>query len=109
SMKKRLIIVSTALAFTSGVLLMAQSSRSAEIQFKAAQQREVIEGDLKGAIKEYERLAKGKDRALAAQALLRMAECYQKLGSADARRTYERLVREFADQTQAVAIARSHL
>ena len=40
---------------------------------------------------------------------MRMADCYLKLGDAQARTIYERLVREFADQKEAVAIARTSL
>ena len=51
----------------------------------------------------------GGNRALAAQALLRMAECYQKLGDAEARKIYERLVRDYADQAGPVQVARAQL
>ena len=107
-MRRNFAIALTVAALTAGVL-WAQASRTAEVQFKAAQQKELVEGDLKGAIKEYEKIAKGKDRALAAQALLRMAECYVKLGDADANKVYQRLIREFADQTAAVSVARARL
>jgi Tol biopolymer transport system component len=111
NMRRNFVIAFTALAgvtLTAG-LLWAQVSRTAEVQFKAAQQKELVEGDLKGAIKEYEKIANGKDRALAAQALLRMAECYQKLGDADANKVYQRLIRDFADQTAAVSVAQARL
>ena len=49
------------------------------------------------------------DRPLAAQALVRMAECYQKLGDAEAQQIYERLLRDFTDQKDAAAIARARL
>ena len=35
---------------------------------------------------------------MAAKALLRLGECYEKQGDAEARKAYERLVKEFADQ-----------
>ena len=38
-----------------------------------------------------------------------MAECYQKLGDAQARAIYERLVREFADQPRALSEAKARL
>jgi Tol biopolymer transport system component len=46
---------------------------------------------------------------VAARALLHLGECHEKLGSAEARRAYERLVREFADQTEEAARARARL
>ena len=69
----------------------------------------MIEGDLKGAIEQYKKIAQGEDRSVAARALIRLAECYQKLGDAQAKTVYERLVREFGDQKDAVAIARARL
>ena len=108
SMKTK-VLIATAIAGLAAITLGAQSSRTAEVQFKAAQQKELVEGDLKGAIKEYETLAKGKDHALAAQALLRMAECYTKLGDADAQKVYQRLIRDFSDQTAAVSVARTRM
>jgi len=53
--------------------------------------------------------AAGSNRALAAQALVRMAECYQKLGDAESRTIYQRVVRDYADQADAVKFARAHL
>jgi hypothetical protein len=38
-----------------------------------------------------------------------MAECYQKLGDAQARTLYERLPREFGDQQDAAATAKARL
>lgn len=46
---------------------------------------------------------------VAAKALIRMADCYQKLGDGEARKTYERVLRDFSDQKEAVTIARSKL
>jgi Tol biopolymer transport system component len=95
-----------------GLLIMAPvlgQTRTAETQFKAAQHKEEVEGDLKGAIEQYKKLAQGKDRAIAARALVRIAECYEKLGQTDARKTYEQVVRDFADQAESVNVARSRL
>ena len=48
-------------------------------------------------------------RAVVADALVRMAECYQQLGDAESRKIYEQIVRDYADQTDAVALARAQL
>jgi Tol biopolymer transport system component len=94
------------------VLLPAQAPRSVEVELKAAQHKEEVEGDLQGAITLYrgiiERAARS-DRAAAATALLRMAGAYQKLGDAQARTTYERVTREFADQPEPASTARTRL
>jgi Tol biopolymer transport system component len=87
----------------------AQSAQDAERRFKAAMNTELVDGNLKAAIEEYQKVVQSGNRPLAAQALLRIAECYQKLGDAQARSVYERLTRDYADQEEAVAIARAHL
>ena len=51
----------------------------------------------------------GVARDLASQALLRMAEAYQKLGDPQARAVYGQLVRDFPDQRQIVETARTRL
>jgi Tol biopolymer transport system component len=92
-------------------LLFAQSTRTAEVELKSAQHKAEVEGDLKGAIKQYGAIvAKFKtDRAIAALALVRMAECYQKLGDAESKKIYERVVKEYADQKEPAALARVRL
>jgi Tol biopolymer transport system component len=90
----------------------AQKNESAQAMLEAAKQKATLEGDLPGAIKQYQAVVDkyGKaDRGAAATALVRMAECYQKLGDAQARKVLERVVREFADQKDAVAVARTRL
>lgn len=42
-------------------------------------------------------------------ALVRMADCYQKMGDAKARGIYEQVVKDYADQKDAVALARARL
>jgi hypothetical protein len=83
-----------------------QASRSAGL---AAAMDKDVRGDLKGAIDAYREIADGKDRALAARALVRMAACHRKLGDAEARKLYDRVTREFADHEEAVADAKTGL
>jgi Tol biopolymer transport system component len=108
-MNRRSVWVILALAAAS--VAPAAQNNSARTQMEAARKAEIVDGDLRGAIRQYAAIAdKFKaDRAVAADALLRMAECYQKLGDSQARATYERLIREFGDQKDAVAIARTRL
>ena len=104
-----------ALALALAVVAEAPAQRTAstdlDVQFKAAQQKEIVDGDLKGAINQYLAVVAhaGTNRALAAQALLRAAECYRKQGDAQARNTYERIVREYPDQKESVSLARERL
>ena len=106
---KRIPFVLMATVVVLGATALAQPARPPEVALQAAIRTETIDGDLRKAIQQYEAVAKGSDRVAGAQALLRMADCYQKLGDAQARSTYERLVRDFAEQTQAVATARGRL
>src|SRR5262245_41516669 len=89
--------------------LRAQSPSKAELSLRAAIEIETVKGDLKKAIDEYKRLASNRDRTVAAKALLRMAGCYEKLGSTEARRVYERVVKEFADQKESAEQAKAQL
>jgi len=63
------------------------------------------------AIKLYQRIVDkyASNRKVAAQALLQLAECQAKLGDAQARKSLERLVRDFSDQKETVAVARARL
>jgi len=101
-----------ALVMAAALAAAPQQTASAERQLEAAVHREQVLGDVKGAIEEYKKLAQGGNRAVAAQALIRLGQCYEKLGEAqlkDARATYERVVREFGDQAEVVAQARARL
>ena len=108
-MKRTFVIAAALVGLMAGGVLLAQAPRSIDVQFKAAQHKEEVEGDLKGAIEQYQKIAQTSDRAVAAKALVRMAGCYEKLGQADAQKTYGRVVREFADQKDADAEARIRL
>jgi dipeptidyl aminopeptidase/acylaminoacyl peptidase len=80
-----------------------------EVALRAAMETEVVKGDLKGAIEQYKKIAQSNDRAIAAKALVRMADCYTKLGDAEARQIYQRVLRDYADQGESSAEARKRL
>jgi Tol biopolymer transport system component len=97
-----------------GVLLtMVGDARQADpgVLLRAAIEKEEVAGDLKGAMALYQQIitAHGKDRAVTAKAMLRLAGCHEKLGQTEARKLYERLVAEYSDQTQEVTSARARL
>ena len=95
-----------------GLAAAPQQTASAEKQLEAAIHREQVLGDVKGAIEQYKQLAQSSTRAVAAQALVHLGQCYEKLGETqlkDARATYERVVRDFGDQPELVAEARKRL
>jgi len=86
-----------------------QKSDQQELSLQKAIQTETVDGDLKSAIEQYKKIAQGRDRAVAAKALVRMGECYEKLGDAEARKAYERVVRDFGDQKDLAETARTRL
>jgi Tol biopolymer transport system component len=107
----RLVIAALA---TGMVLLQAaaqQKTSTPEALLGAAIHQEEAEGNLEAAIAGYKNfLAQhGSRRALAAQALVRMGRCYEKLGQAEARQAYERVLRDYADQKDAAVEARARL
>jgi Tol biopolymer transport system component len=113
-MRLRLMVLAVlaVVAVTAAMTMQAaQKSESAKVMFEAAKKRELVDGDLKGAIQQYKAIVGkfGKDRSIAADALLRMANCYERLRDLEAQKIYDRIVREFADQTSAAAEARQRL
>ncbi len=87
------------------ILMLGAAAKSAdkdadlEQRLEAAVHREVVLGDLAGAIAEYKSIlaAGSKLRPIAARALFRTGLCLEKAGRAgDAREVYERLVTEYA-------------
>jgi Tol biopolymer transport system component len=111
-MKPATLVLLTGLlsaALTVGSLANQAKDDKAEVALQAAIKTETVDGNLKGAIEQYQRLANGSNHAVAAKALIRMGQCYEKLGDADARKAYERIVRDFGDQPESVAQARARL
>jgi len=82
-----------------------------EIQLQAAVNKATVEGDLKGAILDFQKILNtpGVSRPVAANALLHLGQCHEKLGSAEARSSYERVLKDFADQGDVVRQARERL
>lgn len=89
----------------------AQKTDDPEVLLQAAQAKQLVDGQLEDAIQLYKRILTEHpgNRAVAAQALLEIGQCYEKLGNGEARKAYERLLREYGDQDEAVAAARKRL
>ena len=104
---KRIAIAIVAAALLAG----AQSRDDAGRLLKAAHNTELVDGDLNGAIKQYSAIVSKykSDRAVVATALVRLAECYQKMGDAESRKIFEQIVRDYADQMDAAAEAKARL
>jgi Tol biopolymer transport system component len=112
----RIVFASAAVTLALSAALVAQQATDtrAEVALQAAIKIETIDGDLKAAIEAYKTVAATHEgnRAVAARALVRAGQCYEKLGEAqakEARAAYGRVVREFADQTDTAAHARARL
>jgi len=102
-MQRALLAAIVLASLLPAIRLSAQKIEFAEGQLHAAIRKEMVEGDRKGAIALYEQVlasAMG-NRAVAARALIRLGQCYEKLGNAEARKAYERVVKEFSDQKDA--------
>jgi Tol biopolymer transport system component len=86
-------------------------ARPQDIELQAAIRTETIDGNPKAAAEQFKAIAArySGDRAVVALALVHLAECYRKLGDQAARDVYARVVRDYADQNDAVQLARSRL
>ena len=104
---KRTLVLTCILA-VSGV---AQRVSDAERDLEAAVNKEVVQGDVNNAIGLYRKILSryGSQREIAAKALFHLGQCHEKLGQAEARKSYERIVKEFADQKDLAAQARLRL
>ena len=73
--------------------------------------KERAAGDLPAAIGLLKRIVQdhADNRALAAKALVELGQCYEKLGKEEARKAYERVLRDYGDQIEAAATARTRL
>jgi tetratricopeptide repeat protein len=105
----RHITISGLIVVLALVSLRAGDEKKASVLMQAALAKETVQGDLKGAIDLYESAVTeaGSNRALAARALVGLGDAQLKLGNAQARKIYEQIVREYADQKDAVVIARA--
>ena len=110
-MRRRFASVTAVVALASVLVvgITAQQSQ-ADVALRAAMELQTVRGDLNGAIDAYKKIVDTHrdNRAVTAQALLHMAEAYQKLGSAEAGKVYGQIVRDYPDQP-AAATARARM
>ncbi len=107
-----MILIATFCGFSWAIEpLSGPSSQQQEVQLQKAIQKETVDGDLQAAIEQYKKIisTRGVGRAVAARALLQLGSCYEKLGIADARKTFEQLLKDYGDQTEIAAQARARL
>ncbi|MBK7931236.1 MAG: tetratricopeptide repeat protein [Bryobacterales bacterium] len=89
-------------AFTAQFAHGAAQPATAGKELEAAMHKEVVQGDLKGAAEQYRRIATqyAKQPGIAARALYQLGQCQEKLGQAEARKSYERVVKEYGASGQ---------
>jgi len=104
-------IISIAVLAAALMAFGLQNSPKHKVLFEKAKFAMETKGDLNEAIKLFSELIQKYpgEREFAAKSQLYIGLCYEKLGNAAARTAYERVVRDFADQTEIVAQARVRL
>jgi len=104
------IAVGAALVVTAALALMAaERPKDPEMQLESAIHREIVLGDLTGAMEQYKNILAepGRSREVAARALFQMGQCEEKLGQRrEAHTAYSRLVEEYGDQAEVASRAR---
>lgn len=113
-MKARLFIL--VIAFYAGVFAMGTSVVAATNDISGLLQKGLFEEEanrnLDAAISAYQAVVAQmeKDHQFAATAVFRLAECYRKLGRTnEATAQYQRVLREFSDQTELVKLSQEYV
>jgi len=86
-------------------------SQNGQKMFQKGMIQEQGEGNLTEAIAIYDAMVNDVEvnRTLRAKALLQLGICYEKLGNQKAIRAYQKLITEYADQTNIVALGKENL
>lgn len=102
-----LVIGAVSIAFAVG----GRQAASPEALLGRAQHQQDVESDFNAAIATYKQVIASPKapRALVARALLLMGACYEQLGNVEAKRAYERIIREFSDLGDTASAARGRL
>jgi Tol biopolymer transport system component len=109
-----ILIASLLALFAASLPGVNQKNDQAEMLLQRAQQKELVDGQPEAAIQIYKDILSRypKNRTAVAKALVAIGQCYEKLGETqaqEARKAYERVVREYADQSELAAQARVRL
>jgi Tol biopolymer transport system component len=99
------------LVFAFVLVSTGYGQQTAEQLYQSALYKEEIEGELDAAIKIYETVIKQypENRPASAKSLLHSGICKERLGMKEAQKSYERVVREYSDQSDIVAQAKVRL
>ena len=86
-------------------------AQTAEELFQKGVQLEEVKGELEKAINIFKQVVEknSQNKPLASKSLLRLGQCYEKMGKSEAKKAYERIVREYSDQQNIANEARARL
>ena len=103
------ILISLTMLLTLAAPAVGQQTPGELLQ--SALYKQQVEGDLQGAVTILEGLIEdfGQNREIAARALVQLGRAHETLGSTEAQRAYQRIVSDYPDQQEQVAVARSRL
>jgi len=93
-------------------LLATERPVDPEMQLESAIHREIVLGDVTGAMEQYKTILAepASSREVAARVLYQMGQCERKLGQrAEAHATYARLIEQYGDQAEVASQARREL
>jgi Tol biopolymer transport system component len=96
--------------FMASVVVSAQQPE-VETLLQTAHKKEVVDGDLPGAIETYKKAlaaARG-NRATEAMTRLRMADFYRRIGDNQSRKFYEEVLKDYPEQRAVVSLAKAAL
>lgn len=107
---KRIAVLCLAVLLTAALSSPASAQSGADL-FQQALRMERVDGDLNSAIALYQRILTehATDRALSAKTLVSLGQAYEKMGNAEARTSYQRVIHDYADQPAQVTMARARL
>jgi len=110
-MNLKRFFVSAALLTFVFVAFGLQNSSDHKVLFEKAKFTMETKGDLNGAIKLFEEIIQkySNERAYAAKSQLYIGICFEKLGQKEAQKAYQRVIKDFADQSDVAAEARARL
>lgn len=104
-------IVCTAIVLFLALVLSGPGQQSAEKLYKSGLYAEEVSGDLQKAIGIYQDILERfpENREIAAKSLLHIGICYEKLGTREAEKAFQRVINDFPEQSEAVKLARERL
>ncbi len=104
---KKILIAVMCMGFAGTTAQVVATDRAGEIKLQQAIDLIESKGDVAKATPLLEEVAGGSDRALAARALLYIAQTQIAKDPAKARATLQRIIQQFPDQKEVVAVART--